>query len=65
VNRRVSQLATGSSVDLEVVHEIKTDDPAGVEAYWHRRFADRRLRGEWFKLSAADVRAVKRWRRIY
>lgn len=65
VDRRVSQLATGSSVELEVVHEIRTDDPAGVEAYWHRRFADRRLRGEWFKLSAADVRAVKRWRRIF
>lgn len=65
VDRRVSQLATGSSVDLEVVHEVKTDDPAGVEAYWHKRFADRRLRGEWFKLSASDVRAFKRWRRIY
>jgi len=65
VDRRRSQLATGSAVDLELAHEIRTDDPAGVEAYWHRRFADRRLRGEWFKLSAADVRAVKRWRRIY
>lgn len=65
VDRRLSELATGSSVELEVVHEIKTDDPLGVEAYWHRRFAHSRMKNEWFKLSAADVRAFKRWRRIF
>lgn len=65
VDRRLSELATGSSAELEVVHEIKTDDPLGVEAYWHRRFAKTRIRNEWFKLTAADVRAFKRWRRIY
>lgn len=64
VDRRLAELATGSSVDLEVVHEIKTDDPLGVEAYWHRRFAASRIKNEWFKLSAADVRAFRRWRRI-
>lgn len=65
IERRMSALAIGSAVDLELVHEIRTDDPVGVEAYWHRRFADRAIRGEWFRLSAADVRAFKRWRRIY
>ena len=65
VDRRLSELATGSSVDLEVVHEIKTDDPLGVEAYWHRRFSENRMKNEWFKLSSSDVRAFKRWRRIF
>lgn len=65
VDRRLSELATGSSAELEVVHKIETDDPLGVEAYWHRRFEKTRIKNEWFKLSAADVRAFKRWRRIF
>lgn len=65
VDRRLAELATGSPVELEAVHEIKTDDPVGVEAYWHRRFSESRIRNEWFKLSSSDVKAFKRWRRIF
>jgi len=65
VDRRLSELGATSAVEQTLVHEVKTDDPVGVEAYWHSRFADKRMRGEWFRLTAADVRASKRWRRIY
>ena len=62
--RREGEIGVELPQRLEPIHVITTDDPAGVEAYWHRRFAEKRLKNEWFALASDDVRAFKRWRRI-
>jgi len=57
---RERQLAIQLPEVTSTVHVIVTDDPPGIEAYWHRRFAARRKNGEWFDLSREDVAAFKR-----
>jgi hypothetical protein len=62
VERRARQIAVHLPEELELVHAISTDDAYGIEAYWHKRFAEKRRGGEWFELTAADVKAFRRRR---
>jgi hypothetical protein len=62
VARRRREIALLLPSALEHIHVIETDDPEGIEQYWLRRFAERGVRGEWFRLTPDDVSAFKRRR---
>lgn len=60
VGRREYELAIQMPETLKLIHTITTDDPDGIEGYWHQRFASKRKNGEWFDLAKEDVAAFRR-----
>jgi hypothetical protein len=60
IGRREYELGIQLPERATTIHVIQTDDPSGIEGYWHKRFAAKRKNGEWFELDAADVAAFKR-----
>ncbi len=64
VEKRNYEIGIKLPEELKRIHQIKTDDPSGIEAYWHNRLKNKRKQGEWFDLSVGDVKAFKKWKRI-
>ena len=64
LGRRQWELGIKISIPPKTIHSIETDDPVGVEGYWHRRFEGKRGEGEWSDLTPVDVAAFKRWKKI-
>lgn len=57
--QRFNNLQRSLPERARLLHIIRTDDPYGIEAYWHRRFAEKCARGEWFCLAPEDVAAFR------
>jgi len=60
LKRRDKEIKLQLPFEAELIHRILTDDPVGIEKYWHSRFAERRLNGEWFNLSSSDILVFRR-----
>ncbi len=67
VERRAKQLGRHLPEPLEEIHHFRTDDPSGLEKYWKDRFNKKLVEGteEWFRLGSQDVKAFKRWTKLY
>ena len=56
--RRISQLQTAIPFTLEVVYLVPTQHH-DLERALHRRFEDKRRRGEWYALQPTDIEWIK------
>lgn len=64
--RRGQEIRIESPETLRLIHSFKTDDPSGVETYWHKRFENKRHKEtEFFSLNSQDIKAFKRWKKLY
>lgn len=60
-NKRIKQLQTGNSKNLEIFRTVKTDNPFVLERFLHDVFGERRVRGEWFSVSSEEVSSLVRF----
>jgi serine/threonine protein kinase len=56
---RVKLLQKQFADRVELVHTIPADDLDRAEEFWHRRFEQKREKGEWFALTDEDVQEFK------
>lgn len=55
---RFAKLQTGSPKKLTITHKVRTNNMRALEAELHRKYADKRLNGEWFALAPVDVAEI-------
>lgn len=59
VTRRVKSLQTGNAYKITRYWSKKCSNYVQMEKYFHRKFAKKRLLGEWFALDDNDLEFIK------
>lgn len=59
VEHRLDCLQSGTPEKLKLILKVKTSNSCVLEKLCHRKFADKRIRGEWFKLTINDLKWLK------
>lgn len=54
-DKRIQSLKTASPLKLEIIRVIETADMHTLEQYYHKKFAEKRVKREWFDLSEEDL----------
>lgn len=57
---RITQFEIKLPFETQLICAIPSDDITVLEAQLHERFAQQRINGEWFKLTANDVKYIQR-----
>jgi hypothetical protein len=58
LEERLRKIRLGTPEPLTVIHKVETRFYAELEKMLHERFANKRLRGEWFALNEDDLNYV-------
>lgn len=53
-SKRIKQLQTGSSENIQIVHVYKSDIPFKLETALHNRFSMYKINREWYNLPIED-----------
>jgi hypothetical protein len=59
LDKRVNFFEIKLPFPIELVCVIPSDDISGLERQMHKRFADKHVNGEWFKLTQQEVEEIK------
>ena len=59
-NQRIREMNTGNASELEVVESFQSKWGTQIEAKLHRVFQEKKISGEWFRLTAYDISQFKK-----
>ena len=55
IEQRIKQMKTGNSEEFKVLSFFESKWGTKIESHLHKRFKDKKISGEWFKLDEEDI----------